>query len=480
VPRLTVDEKLVEGREGASLLEAARKAGAAVPTLCAGGELPAPGSCMVCAVEERRAGRLLPSCATEAAEGMEVKTAGRAIDRSRREALDLLLAEHRGDCEGPCRRTCPLHLDVPAVLRLLAAGRQAEASAAARERLALAGVLGRICPAPCQKACRRGGHDGPLAIRLLHRAATGHAPHAGPFSAPPSTGRRVVVVGSGPTGLSAVDFLLRLGHEVRVLTREEAPGGTLRHPSLAGRLPAWVLEEEIGALRERGARFETGRELGRDFSLAEISREADEVVLATGGEGLRLAAQAVAHGRRLAGAADIRLGGKGFPADPAPASVLGPLAPEEMAQLVAGASPAPSCLPAGGEGTGFTPGEAAAEAGRCLHCDCRKKGECLLRERAGELGARQKRFSMRSRRAFRVDRGHPRLVYEPAKCIRCGRCLRVAEGAGEVVGLALLGRGFDAVVAPPFGASLAEALTRCDAEVARRCPTGAFCLKEER
>jgi ferredoxin len=146
---------------------------------------------------------------------------------------------------------------------------------------------------------------------------------------------------------------------------------------------------------------------------------------------------------------------------------LGKLSPEERNQLLAGTSPPPDTLPEDPEE------RARAEAGLCLHCDCRQANDCRLRDAAEAYGAKANRFRVR-RPPFEQDRSHPHLIHEPGKCIRCGLCLQVARRAGERLGLAFVGRGHSMNVRVPFGDPLSQALSSSARECAEVCPSGAL------
>ena len=145
-----------------------------------------------------------------------------------------------------------------------------------------------------------------------------------------------------------------------------------------------------------------------------------------------------------------------------------------MAEFLAGADPSAPVAPAAGQRAGYTGAEAVRETRRCLRCDCRRKDSCRLREAAERLDAVQRRFAGRERKRLRIVREHPEVLFEPQKCIRCGNCVRAAARAGERLGLALLGRGFEVRVGPPFGETLAAALAVAGRECAKVCPTGAI------
>lgn len=98
---LTVDGKSVRIEKGSTLLEAARKAGADIPTLCHDERVKPYGACGMCVVEYKGSPKLMRSCAIEAADGMEIITESDRINRARRFSLEMLLSDHTGDCKAP-------------------------------------------------------------------------------------------------------------------------------------------------------------------------------------------------------------------------------------------------------------------------------------------------------------------------------------------------------------------------------------------
>lgn len=515
MPTLTIDGKRVEVAPGATVLEAAARAGVLIPTMCYREGYPANTSCMVCVVKIEGRARLLPACGTRAEEGMVVESETEEVHAARRMALELLLADHLGDCLGPCEVVCPAHLETPAMIRHLAAGEVQAAAQVARRRLALPATLGYVCAAMCQRACRRAAADGAVEIRALHRYV-GEASLAGPegnqWETAPSSGKRVAIIGAGPTGLAAAYYLSRAGHACVLFEADSALGGGLRHCVREGTLPSEVLEAEI--------RLALGEELdirrGDRVDLAALSaleREYDAVLLACGilsedqaaAAGLpwerhgiavtehgqvvgrpglfaagaavspsRHAARACGEGRLAAEAIGRFLSGE-REAPPPVNTRMGRLEEAELATLLREASPEPPVRPSG-EGGGFTSAEALREARRCLQCECAKLAECRLRRLATEYHASPSRFRYERRRFWR-DSSHPQVVYEPGKCIACGLCLQITERAGEPLGLAFVGRGFSVRTAVPFHESLAAGLQRSAAECVAACPTGALAWK---
>src|ERR1019366_4392546 len=128
---------------------------------------------------------------------------------------------------------------------------------------------------------------------------------------------------------------------------------------------------------------------------------------------------------------------------------------------------------------GLPHSDAGREARRCLSCGCHKADCCLVRSLATEYDVDVYRFAGQRRR-FSQDLSHPEIVYEPGKCISCDACVRIAAAAGEELGLATIGRGFDVAVAVPFGKPLSEGLRRAAQRCAAACPTGALALRTAR
>jgi ferredoxin len=519
MPTLTIDGREIHVADGATILEAARALGIAIPTLCFREGYEAETSCMVCVVRVNGSDHLVPSCATKAEDGMVVESETDQIKAARRIALELLLGDHLGDCIAPCQSTCPLHLNIPEMIGLVAEGRIDAAVATVRERIPLSAVLSHICPAPCEKGCRRGQLDSPVAIRLLKRYIAECALAQGDIEVPecaPDTGRKVAIVGAGPTGLSASYYLRRAGHACTVFDEHDQAGGMLRHGVQEARLPRRVLDTEIDAILALGMDLRMNTRIGQDVSMQDLREEFDAVVVATGqmsaegasalglpmaGRGLeadhhmqtmsadgvfvagaalfpsRHTARAVASGKSAAQSIIHYLAGEPITAPQRLFSVhMGQLSEQEMRAFSATASPEERLVPSGGSTAGFTEGEAIREARRCLHCECVGLEDCRLREWAMRYGANPNRYRTHGR-TFSREISHPLVIYEPGKCIACGLCVQIAKNAAERLGLTFIGRGFDVAVSVPFGESLASGLEKVAAECAQACPTAAITLR---
>ncbi len=164
---LTINGQRHQVDEGTRVIAACRAAGIEVPTLCWLEGQAHFTSCMVCVVKDVRLGRLIPACSAPVTDGMEIETDTDEVGDARRVALELLLSEHVGDCRAPCQRVCPLQLDIPRMIRQIEAGDLAAAAQTVQQAQTQADVTCAECKAPCEKACRRGRVDQPVAIRRL-------------------------------------------------------------------------------------------------------------------------------------------------------------------------------------------------------------------------------------------------------------------------------------------------------------------------
>ena len=287
---LTIDGRETRVPAGTTILDAARRIGIAVPTLCHVEGFAPSASCFLCAVAIEGRAALAPSCAMPVAEGMVVRTDSDDVRASRKMALELLFSDHVGDCIGSCRTGCPARLDIPGFITLMTDGDLRRSAEVVSDALTLPASLGRICPRLCEPRCRRCEAGEPLSIGSLHRHAadrdqTSRSPYLPRAAAP--TGKRVAIVGAGPAGVAAAYNLLRRGHGAVLFDAHDEPGGMLRYGIPAFRLPREVLAREIDAVRALGGEFRMRQRLGRDVTLDGLRRDFDAVFLAIGAQGSR-------------------------------------------------------------------------------------------------------------------------------------------------------------------------------------------------
>jgi NADPH-dependent glutamate synthase beta subunit-like oxidoreductase/ferredoxin len=161
-----------------------------------------------------------------------------------------------------CQWACPAHTDVPEYIRLIAQGRYSDAYLVNRETNVFPGILGRVCDRPCEPACRRGRvEEKPVAICRLKRVAADLREDITPrLPNPPArgNGKRVACIGAGPASLTVANDLLPLGYEVVILEQYATAGGLMRTNIPSFRLPAPVLDGEIGYVVGMGADLRLG------------------------------------------------------------------------------------------------------------------------------------------------------------------------------------------------------------------------------
>ena len=189
-----------------------------------------------------------------------------------------------GEETAACVATCPMHTNVKEYVRLIRDGKGEEAIKVIREQLFIPATLGRICAHPCEKQCKWNEGKSPMAIASLKRYAADNFdnPKDWDMKKAPATGKKVAIIGAGPSGLQASLELIRQGFAVTVYEKLPVRGGMLRVGIPAYRLPRNVLENEIKYLDRLGVEFKLNCEIGKDIAFSKIIDEYDSVVVAVG------------------------------------------------------------------------------------------------------------------------------------------------------------------------------------------------------
>lgn len=283
--RLNIDGIEVKGHQGDTILDIARRYEILIPTLCFDERMDIYGSCGMCVVEVEGIPKLLRSCATEARDGMVVNTRTERVVESRKIALELLLSDHVGDCRPPCILACPGQTDCQGYVGLVANGEFEEALKLVKEQLPLPGCIGRVCPHPCEDACRRQLVEEPIAIAWQKRFIADIDMQKSEMFVPDLetfTGKTVAVVGGGPAGLTAAYYLAVKGHEVTIYDMMPEMGGMLRYGIPQYRLPKEVLDKEIGVIEKMGVQMVNNVKAGRDFTVEGLKNQYDAVFVGIG------------------------------------------------------------------------------------------------------------------------------------------------------------------------------------------------------
>lgn len=282
--RLNIDGKEVFGIPGQTILEVARENDIFIPTLCYDERTKIYGSCGLCMTEVEGNPKLCKACATQIAEGMIVRTNTQRVIESRKTNLELLLSNHVGDCRPPCVLACPANTDCQGYVGLIANGEYEEAIKLIKDKIPLPASIGRVCPHPCEKDCRRGLIDEPIAIQNLKRFAADAdlIDDAWEPEIEEETGKSVGIIGGGPMGLSAAAFLRQMGHSVTVFEAMPKAGGMLRYGIPEYRLPKEVLDQEIELIERMGVSIITNTKIGVDIPFETVKSDFDAVLIGIG------------------------------------------------------------------------------------------------------------------------------------------------------------------------------------------------------
>lgn len=346
--RLKVDNIDTSAEEGQTILDAALKIGISIPTLCHLDGVEHYSSCMVCMVRDRDKNAYIPSCTALAQEGMDIDASGTEVLELRKKAVELLLSEHRAECEAPCRVVCPAGYNIPAMNRLLAAGRFREATELVISELDSPEIRCLTCPGYCENACRRKKVDKPVSIRNMK-----------------------IFISENLNRYGAYDHEIKLSEFIDLRKR---------FSSRIGKLNDDELKEWLKECTEEGRRYDSFE----DFE--------------TAGE----------------------------------------------------------------------------EAKSCMHCDCRAAEDCRLRELAQSMGLKDKGSKVVNAPIAKKINKNTGLIFENAKCIKCGLCVRVCDDSPDEPALCFIHRGFVSIISEPVTEEFDNILKTQTDKVIRVCPTGAL------
>ena len=179
----------------------------------------------------------------------------------------------------PCIGACPAAVDIRGFIELMNNHLIEVALESYLEENPFPAILGRVCMHPCETACNRAYYDESVSINSLENYIGGST--AGSLYCRQENGKKVAVVGSGPSGLSCAYFLKRLGYSVKIFEREARPGGILRYGIPEYRLPKNILDKEIKKLTSMGIEIQVEKELGINLRFEELN-EFDAIFIATG------------------------------------------------------------------------------------------------------------------------------------------------------------------------------------------------------
>lgn len=182
----------------------------------------------------------------------------------------------------PCVTVCPAHVDIPGYIALVREGQFDDALDLIRKDNPFPHSCAYVCEHPCERQCRRRLVDDAVNICGLKRYAADHAQGSQPPVPAEATGKRVAIIGGGPSGLTAAYYLRLMGHSITVFEQREKLGGMLRYGIPDYRLPPEVLQRDLDYILSTGIEVRTGVCVGKDIQLPDLQHEYDALYIAIG------------------------------------------------------------------------------------------------------------------------------------------------------------------------------------------------------
>ncbi|MCX7774094.1 MAG: NAD(P)-binding protein, partial [Clostridia bacterium] len=286
--KVNVNGREIEVYSDLTILQALLQEDIHIPHLCYDIRLErSNGNCGLCVVEvgEGNDKRDVKACQTPIQEGMVITTNSPKLKSYRKVRLEQILSDHNADCVAPCVQTCPANIDIQAYLRHAGNGNFDAALQVIKDRNPFPIVCGRVCPHPCESKCRRNLVDSPVAINHVKRFVADLDMSDGQPWMPkkkPATGKKIAIVGAGPSGLAAAYYSAINGHDITVFERQPHAGGMMRYGIPEYRLPKETLDKEIDTMKNLGVKIMTGKSLGTHIRLEDLQKDFDAVYLAIG------------------------------------------------------------------------------------------------------------------------------------------------------------------------------------------------------
>ncbi len=183
----------------------------------------------------------------------------------------------------PCTATCPLHCNAQGYVALISQGKFKEALALVRQTLPFPGILAYACAHPCERECKRIEQDRPVSICDLKRFLVDNVEEPDfEFTLSEEKDKKIAIVGSGPSGLTAAHDLRRMGYRVTLFESKGEIGGLLTHGFPPYRLPKEVIEKDLSIIRKMGIKIRLNTEVGKDFPVTDLLQTFDAIYIAVG------------------------------------------------------------------------------------------------------------------------------------------------------------------------------------------------------
>jgi glutamate synthase (NADPH/NADH) small chain len=188
-----------------------------------------------------------------------------------------------------CVSGCPVNVDIPEFIKAVREGDMVEAVKVLKSKNALPAICGRVCPqeTQCEQVCTLAKKNAPIAIGRIERYVAdwdlGHKDKRAPIELPPSTGKKVAVIGSGPAGLTAAADLAKFGHKVTMYEALHTAGGVLMYGIPEFRLPKKTVQAEVDYVKSLGVDIQLDSVMGKLATVDELLEGGfDAIFLGTG------------------------------------------------------------------------------------------------------------------------------------------------------------------------------------------------------
>jgi predicted molibdopterin-dependent oxidoreductase YjgC len=343
-----IDNTEFKALEGSTILEVATAAGFTIPTMCHIKGVSHYSSCMVCMVMDNRTGNYMPSCSAIVQDGMDIDVSGEEVIALRKKAVELLLSEHRAECEAPCKIVCPAGYNIPLMNRLLAAKNHNGVIELITNEIKPGEIKCVDCAAYCENACRRKKIDIPVSIRNIK--------------------------------LFISKQLTKPNPEV---TYSDANSAVKQPKPFVSRIGKLEAAEQLEWINECISEVQRYREI-RDYK------------------------------------------------------------------------------------------SASSESESCMHCDCRAANDCRLRDLAEAFSIKDPKGKIVNSPIVKKINHNTGLIFENAKCIKCGLCVRICEDSNDEPALCFINRGFVSIISEPLTEDFNNILKTQSDKVIKICPTGAL------
>lgn len=182
----------------------------------------------------------------------------------------------------PCVGLCPARVDIPGYVSLVLEGRYNDAVKLIKKDNPFPTACALVCEHPCENRCRRTMIDAPINIRGLKRFAVDNSGKVEPPKKAESTGKKIAVIGGGPSGLTAAYYLSLMGHKVKIFEKRKFLGGMLRYGIPSYRLPRERLQEEIDIILSLGVDVELETDISKAEEVKKLKKDYDAVYIAVG------------------------------------------------------------------------------------------------------------------------------------------------------------------------------------------------------